>query len=292
MYLKDSESACQSSCWALALGTLGRMTTFQTWGSVWQACVGKAAYLMPSCWQCFRVSPGSTSCKCSMLHLIQDCCWNLVLQIVLQTPRECNQWAGKSGKTPILCIYIHAFIYLFVYLCIHVSVLNCLFTYLFTFQPCSCIILIDACFCSSISVSFSFFSALSSTNAADIHWLDYLRVKDLTVKAVMWDGGSITFQVWPLPHLRCNRIWKLQQFQGVSASFIFQDEDCSHIRKWFFWLHGRRRLILPLHLHSCQEPWLNLSHMQRKIRKWYLSTGSSHWFAQKFHRPVPDELPT
>jgi hypothetical protein len=82
----------------------------------------KVAYLMPSCWQCFRVSPGSTSCKCSMLHLIQDCCWNLVLQTVLQTPR--GSLAGRQSfifvQEHAMYMYIHMHMYIQLNICVYI----------------------------------------------------------------------------------------------------------------------------------------------------------------------------
>ena len=57
-----------------------------------------------------------------MLRLIQDCCWNLVLQTVLQTPR--GSLAGRQSfifvQEHAMYMYIHMHMYIQLNICVYI----------------------------------------------------------------------------------------------------------------------------------------------------------------------------
>ena len=198
-----------------------------------------------------------------------------------------------------MSISISIFIFIFIYISVCIYII-----FIFACQQGWCKILIDACFQSSLSISFNFLlhllqqMPLTSTDLIICEGRTWLWRRSCGMADQLPSRsdhgptcGATAFESYS----------DSKKFQHLSVFFSFQDKDCSHIRKWTLWLHTPNLAVAPALLPRAMggmkfwQPWAmveSLLHAERKIRKWYLSTESSHWFAQKFHRPVPDELPT
>lgn len=155
---------------------------------------------------------------------------------------------------------------------IFMSIFVPIFIIIFACQQGSCKIMIDACFQSSLSISFNCLlhllqqMPLTSTDLIICKGRTWLWRRSCGMADQLPSRsdhgptcGATAFESYS----------DSKKFQHLSVFFSFQDKDCSHIRKWTLWLHTPNLAVAPALLPRAMggmkfwQPWSNLSYMQR-----------------------------